>query len=106
MFTHPSHRRRGVGKLLMQWGMDQAREKGLEVFVEATDIGLPLYESFGLRVMYVDHLDAYERNPSDEWRKMSHELLPLHWFFMWKPKDRVCEPGKTVVPWDTKSNRR
>jgi len=106
MFTHPSHRRRGVGKLLMSWGMSQAETRNLEVFIEATDVGVPLYESCGLSVMYVDHLDAYEQNPSDEWRRYSHELLPLHWYFMWKPKGGVYEKGKTVVPWETGMNRR
>ena len=101
MFVHPSHRRRGAGKMFMKWGMDMAREKSLETFIEATDSGKPLYESFGLKVMYVGHLDAGgEREPSDEWRKMTHELLPLHWFFMWKPAEGVYEEGRTVVPWE------
>ena len=86
--------------------MNQARERNLETFIEGTDIGRPLYESFGLRVMYVDHLDSYRRNPSDEWRKLEHEILPQHWYFMWKPKDGVYEEGKTVVPWETGLNRR
>lgn len=103
MFTHPRHRRRGVGKLLMTWGMDRAKEKGLEVFIEGTDPGRPLYESFGLRVMYVGHLDAYEMAPSDEWRKLEREILPLHWYFMWKPREGVYEKRVTEVPWESGS---
>lgn len=106
MFVHPSHRRRGAGSLLMRWGVDKAQEKGFEIFIEGTDEGRPLYEKFGLAVMYVDHLDAYDRNPSDEWRKMEREILPMHWYFMWKPAQGVYEKGKTVVPWETGVNRR
>ena len=69
----------------MRWGLDKAQEKGFEVFIEGTDVGRPLYESFGMTVMYVNHLDAYEPNQSDEWRKMERKILPMHFYFMWKP---------------------
>ncbi len=91
---------------IVGWRVNQAREKGLEVFVEGTELGRPLYERFGLAVMYVDHLDAYEREMSDEWRKLEREILPMHWYFMWKPAEGVYEKGKTVVPWQTEMNRR
>ena len=100
MFVHPAHRRRGAGRLLMGWGVEMAQEKGFEVFVEGTDLGRPLYEAFGLTVMSVAHLDAYERNMSDEWRKLEREILPMHFYFMWKPAEGVYQMGKTVVPWE------
>lgn len=106
MFVHPLHRRRGAGGLLMGWGVDKAQERGFEVFVEGTDVGRPLYERFGLTVMYVDHLDCYEPNAGDEWRKMEREILPMHWYFMWKPAEGVYQKGKTVVPWETGLNHR
>ena len=84
----------------MGWGVEKAQEKGLEVFVEGTDLGRPLYESFGLTVMSVAHLDAYERNMSDEWRKLEREILQMHFYFMWKPAEGVYQMGKTVVPWE------
>ena len=105
MFVHPHHRRRGTGKLLMSWGVDLATTHSLEVFVEGTDEGRPLYESFGLRVMYVGHADAYRRDASDEWRKLEREILPLHWYFMWKPVGGVYEEGKTVVPWEVQEGK-
>lgn len=89
----------------MEWGVDRAREMGLEVFVEGTELGRPLYEAFGLAVMYVGHLDAYEREMSDEWRKLEREFLPMHWYFMWKPAEGVYEKGKTVVPWEAGTGR-
>ena len=100
MFVHPNHRRRGAGALMMKWGMDKAKEMNVETFVEATDPGKPLYEKFGLRVMYVAHLDGNNPDASDEWRKMASELLPMHYYFMWKPAEGVYEEGKTVVPWE------
>ncbi|KAK3167228.1 hypothetical protein OEA41_010354 [Lepraria neglecta] len=78
MFVHPNHRRRGAGALMMEWGMDKAKEKKMETFVEATDMGKSLYERFGLREMYVAHLDGSYPDPSEEWTKMQGELLPMH----------------------------
>ena len=100
MFVHPAHRRRGAGRLLMGWGVEKAQEKGFEVFVESTDLGRPLYESFGLAVTSVFQLGIYEANMSDEWRKLEREILPMHFYFMWKPAGGVYEKGKTVVPWE------
>ncbi len=40
-------------------------------------MGRLLYEHFGLAVMYANYLDAYEREMSDEWRKLEREVLPM-----------------------------
>ena len=34
MFTHPDHRRRGAGTLLMDWGIKLADQWGLESFIQ------------------------------------------------------------------------
>jgi len=52
----PSHHRRGVGKMLLQWGLDQARSKGQDVFLAATEVGKFLYTSAGFK----DLEDTYE----------------------------------------------
>ena len=89
---------------MMQWGMDKAKEKKIETFVEATDIGKLLCERFGLREIYVAHLDGSHPDPSEEWTKMARELLFMHCYFMWKPAEGVYEKGKKVVPWESGTN--
>ncbi|GAA5903334.1 hypothetical protein JCM5296_005665 [Sporobolomyces johnsonii] len=37
----------GVGARLTRWGMDKAKEEGVKVFLEATEVGKPLYERLG-----------------------------------------------------------
>ncbi|PGH19364.1 hypothetical protein AJ80_04004 [Polytolypa hystricis UAMH7299] len=49
--THPDHRRRGIGKLLMEWGTDIAERLNLPVYLEATYSGLPLYEKLGFQTL-------------------------------------------------------
>ncbi|KAF2674879.1 acyl-CoA N-acyltransferase [Microthyrium microscopicum] len=47
----PDFQRRGVGRLLMQWGMDKADKLGLENYLEASQAGKKLYESCGFRAI-------------------------------------------------------
>jgi len=43
--THPDWRRRGAGTMLIEWGINHARQEGVDVGVESSPMGLPLYES-------------------------------------------------------------
>lgn len=47
--TLPEYRRRGVATSLVQWGIDAADEMGLEIYLESSVAGLPMYEKFGWR---------------------------------------------------------
>ena len=97
-FTHPSHRRRGAGNLLVGWGVAKADELGLECFVEAANSGVSLYESHGFVVADVFRLDTRRQGASDEWEKHSREI-PVEYTFMWRPRGGRSEKGKTVFPW-------
>ncbi|KAH8891974.1 putative GNAT family acetyltransferase [Thozetella sp. PMI_491] len=43
----PQHRRRGVGKLLLEWGMQKAAAAGKDCFLMSTPAGRPLYAAAG-----------------------------------------------------------
>ncbi|KAI9660536.1 MAG: hypothetical protein M1821_009887 [Bathelium mastoideum] len=45
----PQYRRRGAGRLLLDWGLQRAREEGVPVLLEATPQGVPLYEKAGFK---------------------------------------------------------
>jgi GNAT superfamily N-acetyltransferase len=91
-FTHPKHRRRGVGQLLMEWGIKKADELGLPSYIEATDIGLRLYEASGFRVEGEIDLDATAENPSEEFTRLREKLgCPIHGWFMRRPKHGKAE---------------
>lgn len=49
--TAPEYRRRGAAGLLVRWGLDKADEDGVEIYLEASVAGRPMYEKFGLRVL-------------------------------------------------------
>ena len=45
--VHPDYQRRGVGKLLMEWGLDVADREGLSCRLQATPQGRGLYSKCG-----------------------------------------------------------
>lgn len=49
--THPDHRRRGVGRSMMKWGMDIADQLGLPIYLESTTGGVPLYQRLGFETL-------------------------------------------------------
>lgn len=51
--TSPDYRRRGAASLLLRWGIEKADERGVEIYLESSVAGRPLYEKFGLRPLKV-----------------------------------------------------
>ncbi|KAI5465079.1 putative GNAT family acetyltransferase [Mariannaea sp. PMI_226] len=69
--VHPKHQRRGIGKMLLSWGLQQAREQERDCYLLATPAGLPLYEAAGfetiriVQIFGVPHVSmklAYQEN--------------------------------------------
>lgn len=49
--VHPSYQRRGIGQMLLQWGIDQASAESVPIGLEATPEGLKLYERKGFKTV-------------------------------------------------------
>ncbi|KAL9018593.1 MAG: hypothetical protein Q9185_004109 [Variospora sp. 1 TL-2023] len=98
LFVHPSHRRRGAGSLLVEWGVRKADEMGVEAFVEATDDGMPLYAKYGFRKTDDIVLKGELEGMDDDLRKLGREL---EWkgHYMWRPVGGRWVEGETRVPW-------
>jgi GNAT superfamily N-acetyltransferase len=47
--VHPEFQRRGVGRVLMEWGKNMATSDGVGMVVESTEAGSGLYASVGFR---------------------------------------------------------
>lgn len=48
VYTREAFRRRGVGKLMVQFLIDEAKSRGVtEISLDATEMGHPLYKSLG-----------------------------------------------------------
>jgi GNAT superfamily N-acetyltransferase len=44
-------RGKGIGKKLVQWGLDKCQELGIPAYLEASDMGFPLYKKLGFEVL-------------------------------------------------------
>jgi hypothetical protein len=52
LFVHPEHARQGLGKIMMQWGIDLADAMLLPCWLEASSKGEGLYRKLGYEVTY------------------------------------------------------
>jgi len=102
IFTDPKHRNKGYATMLMKWGMDEAEKMEVEIMVEATAIGLPLYKKFGFRVVEKIAVDTFRDNPSHIWTRLESDLQGMTFWWMWKPKNGIYQKGIDVLPWESK----
>lgn len=57
MVTRPSQRGRGAAGMLINWGVERAKEEGCPAYLEAAVLAKPLYEKFGFREVGEQRLD-------------------------------------------------
>ncbi|KAK5938595.1 hypothetical protein PMZ80_008784 [Knufia obscura] len=98
--THPDFRRRGVGKMTLQWGFERAREHRVPLILIATVTGEKLYLSTGFReVSRVDMRPEKEDDVLKELDLGQGKGKGISWAAMvWEPenmrgKKRVQRPA-------------
>lgn len=84
----PEYRRRGVGTRLLRWGLEIADQLGLETFLEATEIGRPLYAKNGFTVLNEINWRPTLPELTDELLKLQQDLT-CHGYLMWRPANKV-----------------
>ncbi|KAI0173196.1 acyl-CoA N-acyltransferase [Hypoxylon sp. FL1284] len=102
IFTHPDHRRRGVGQQFMDWGMKKADELGLEFFLDSTPYGRPLYEANGFVYIEENVNIPMTDAPDEKWKEVQDKVGPFTFWLMWRPVRGKYVEGKTVKPWEEK----
>ena len=100
-FVHPDFRRRGAGRLLMNWGVARADELEVEAYIDATAEGKPLYEAYGfVAAKRLDfQLDKHSASPTR--RSMEQQLLPFSFWPMWRPISGKSTTANPKKPWDS-----
>ncbi|KAF2140423.1 uncharacterized protein K452DRAFT_299766 [Aplosporella prunicola CBS 121167] len=100
MFVHPDYRRRGVGSLLMEWGVRMTDELGLPGFVESTADGEGLYKKFGYETVGTLNFDLSIPNPSEEWKQLQEKYPAMPGVQMYRPPGGKYPEGKKSYPWE------
>ena len=66
----PEHHGKGAAGKLIRWGLEQADERGLEAYLEASPLARPVYEHFGFKAVdefrpsKVDHVETFMLRPA------------------------------------------
>ena len=72
---------------------------GLETYIDATEVGIPLFEACGfVKASRVD-IDASKDEPSQQWKELREKLLPFSFWPMWRPVRGMNNDHK-VKPWE------
>ncbi|KAI0103724.1 acyl-CoA N-acyltransferase [Nemania sp. FL0031] len=57
LHVHPDHQRKGAGKLMVMWGVEEAKKLGLPAFLESSEEGHSLYLKCGFRDIDMQTID-------------------------------------------------
>jgi GNAT superfamily N-acetyltransferase len=102
LFVHPDYRRQGIGSRLLKWGMDKADDMAVEMFLDSTPEGKPLYESHQFHLVEKSVISPQTENPDDAWNEIKNKVGDSNWWLMWRPVHGKYEEGVTVKPWEKK----
>jgi hypothetical protein len=86
---------------MMNWGINKAKEMGVEMWLDATIYGMPLYKKHGFMSVVENSLVPESSNADEEWKKLEQELSPMSMTVMWRPASGPYEEGRTVPPWSS-----
>ena len=100
MFTHPEYRGRGVGDLLMAWGVRKADDLGYEMWLNASELGLHLYKKHGFVVVEQGSPSPPAEGLSPEWTEMRDRFQVGPVWLMWRPVGGSYVEGETAKPWE------
>ncbi|KAI1500855.1 acyl-CoA N-acyltransferase [Biscogniauxia marginata] len=96
IFTHPDYRRRGVSQQFLNWGMKKADELGLEIYLDSTPHGKPLYEVNGFTCLDENFIKPQRDNPDEKWKEIEQKVGPFTFWLMWRPVGGKHETGKIL----------
>lgn len=84
----------------MDWGVQQADERGYEIFIDATDIGRSLYRAYGFIEGGKYQFDMSQFKDTQRKKELEELMIPFEWWAMVRPVGGKYEPGKGMLPWE------
>lgn len=70
---------------MMAWGKHKADEMGVEMWLDATEYGVPVYQKHGFTIVRENHLRPTKENPGEDWKKTEKLLQPMTFWTMRRP---------------------
>jgi GNAT superfamily N-acetyltransferase len=81
--VHPAYQRRGVGQMLLKYGIDVAHQTRLPIYIESSRDGTRLYEKMGCRKLRMRPEPQTELSMSENCAEKGNNEATL---FVWCPK--------------------
>ncbi|KAF2815720.1 acyl-CoA N-acyltransferase [Mytilinidion resinicola] len=97
LIVDPEHRRKGIGRMLINWGVKKADEMGVETVIESVPYAVPAYEHCGFECVEEVPLDFAIPNPSEKWEEWQREDHRA--YLMWRPVGKDYGEGDKT-PWE------
>ncbi|KAI1367999.1 hypothetical protein F5Y08DRAFT_20028 [Xylaria arbuscula] len=98
IFTVPSYRCKGVAQKFMSWGMDKADELGVEMFLDAGKLGMPLYEANQFICLKENVIAPETDTPTEGWKGMQKKVSTVRLYLMWRPINGKYVEGEMKLP--------
>ncbi|KAH7311273.1 acyl-CoA N-acyltransferase [Stachybotrys elegans] len=102
LFVDPEYRCQGIGSRLLKWGIDKADDMAVEMFLDSTSEGKPLYEKHNFHVVQKNVISPQTDNPDEAWKETQAKVGDTSWWLMWRPVGGEYQEGVTVKPWEDK----
>ena len=80
--------------------MNKADEMGIEMFLDSTPVGKPLYDATKFHVVDKTIIAPQTDDPDEKWKEVEEKIGHSIWFLMWRPVRGQYEEGVTVKPWE------
>ena len=77
----------------MNWGIKKANSMGVDIYLEATPPGRPLYEANGFNHVEEYVIQPQIENPDEKWNEIKEKVGPFIFFLMSKPADGNISEG-------------
>ncbi|KAI0541757.1 acyl-CoA N-acyltransferase [Xylaria digitata] len=85
IFTHPDYQRRGVGQQFIDWGIKKSNEMGVDIYLDSTPYGRPLYEVNGFEYVEKNDNIPVTKNPDEAWKEIEEKVGPFTFWLMRRP---------------------
>jgi hypothetical protein len=73
--------------MLVEWGIEKAKELNVEFWLNATPIGKPLYEKLGFELVGRNPLVPKTEKPDDTWKETEEKFRDIVFYTMYLPKE-------------------
>lgn len=81
---------------MLNWGMNRADERGLEVFLDSTLPGRPLYEANDFLDLGRNVILPQTEDPEDQWKKLDEDVGTVIFWPMRRPCRQKNKPREVI----------